>query len=184
VLVNPNNREENFTMQTRSAAVISILASTLTCAAFAASFSAGINIAEEVAPEKTGMRVYPGAVLVAKKTGDNESADIQFTFGEYGLKIVAAKLRSPDSPGKIAQFYRDELTQFGEVLDCSDPNVADAKRQKNEKSKILSCDGDKPRSNGMLYKAGRKDNQHVVNIKPSGDGSEFSLVHVRVRSPD
>ena len=171
-------------MQMRSIAVLCVLASAVSSVALAASFSAGINITEEVAPEKTGMRVYPGAVMVTKKKGDDNSADIQFVFGEYGLKVVAAKLRSTDSPGKVAEFYRDELAQFGKVLDCADPNVAETKRVADEKSKVLTCEGDKPRKNGMLYKAGRKNDQHVVEIKPNGDGSEFSLVHVKVRSPD
>ena len=171
-------------MQMRSIAVLCVLASAVSSVALAASFSAGINITEEVSPEKTGIRVYPGAVMVTKKKGDDGSADIQFVFGEYGLKVVAAKLRSTDSPGKVAEFYRDELAQFGKVLDCADPSVAETKRVADEKSKVLTCEGDKPRKNGMLYKAGRKNDQHVVEIKPSGDGSEFSLVHVKVRSPD
>ena len=171
-------------MQMRSIAVLCVLASAVSSVALAASFSAGINITEEVAPEKTGMRVYPGAVMVTKNKGDDNSADIQFVFGEYGLKVIAAKLRSTDSPGKVAEFYRDELAQFGKVLDCADPNVVETKRATDEKSKALSCDGDKPRKNGMLYKVGRKNDQHVVEIKPNGDGSEFSLVHVKVRSPD
>ena len=171
-------------MQMRAIAILCVLASAVSSVALAASFSAGINITEEVAPEKTGMRVYPGAVMVAKKKGDDGSADIQFVFGDYGLKVVAAKLRSTDSPGKVAAFYRDELAQFGKVLDCSNSVVVETKLSTDEKSKVLTCGSDKPRKDGMLYKAGRKDNQHVVEIKPNGDGSEFSLVHVKVRSPD
>ncbi|MCY7388764.1 MAG: hypothetical protein LH481_12000 [Burkholderiales bacterium] len=171
-------------MQMRSIIVIGVLASAVSSVALAASFSAGINISEEVAPEKTGLRIYPGAALVVKKKGKDDSADIQFVFGEYGLKIVAAKLRSMDAPGKVAQFYRDDLKRFGEVLDCSNPQAVETKLSKDEKSKVLTCDGDKPRRNNVLYKVGRKDDQHVVEIKPSGEGSEFSLVHVKMRSPE
>ena len=171
-------------MQNRSIAVLCVLASAVSSVALAASFSAGINISEEVAPEKTGMRVYPGAAPVVKKQGKDDSADIRFHFGDYGLKVVAAKLRSTDSPGKVAKFYREELAQFGDVLDCSNPNVAETTRSRDEKSKVLTCNDDKPRKSGMLYKAGRKDDQHVVEINPNGEGSEFSLVHVKVRSPE
>ena len=171
-------------MQMRSIAVLCVLATAVSSVALAASFSAGINITEEVAPEKTGIRVYPGAVMVAKKKGDDGSADIQFVFGDYGLKVVAAKLRSTDSPGKVAEFYREELTRFGKVLDCNNSVVVETKLSTDEKSKILTCGSDKPRKDGMLYKVGRKDNQHVVEIKPNGDGSEFSLAHVKVHSPD
>lgn len=164
--------------------------------AHAASFSAGVSINEDVDAEETGLRVYPGATPVEKKKrdgdsannkGETDSANIRFTFGEYGLKVVAAKLRSTDSPEKVAAFYRSDLARFGDVLDCSAPNAANAtetESPKDKKSKVLRCDKDKARKNGMLYKAGRKDNQHVVDIKPYADGSEFSLVHVKVRAPD
>ena len=36
----------------------------------------------------------------------------------------------------------------------------------------------------MIYKAGLKDDQYIVEIKPSGDGSEFSLVRVKVHRPE
>ena len=76
------------------------------------------------------------------------------------------------------------LYRFGEVLDCGSAEVAAAPRAKDKKSKVLTCDSDKPRKSGMLYKAGRRDDQHVVEIKSVTDGSEFALVHVNVKSPD
>ncbi len=164
-------------------AAIAVLSCAVFAPAHAASFSAGIVITDDVAAEKTGLRVYPGATPVQKK-GDSESANIQFAFGDYGLKVVVAKLRSTDAPGKVAAFYRAELARFGEVLDCGSAEVAAALRAKDRKSKILTCDGDKPRNSGMLYKAGRRDDQHVVEIKSVADGSEFSLVHVAVKSPE
>ena len=166
-----------------------IVSATIFSTAHAASFSAGLSISEEVLPEKTGMRVYPGAMLVEKKKDHSESANIQFSFGDYGLKVVAAKLRSDDAPDKVAAFYRDELARFGDVLDCS-MNKSDKSddveipHSRGKKSRVLTCGSDKPHKNGLLYKAGRKDDQHVVEIKPHGNGSEFSLVYVNVRSPD
>ncbi len=171
-------------MNMRSIALCCVLASAVSFPALAGSFSAGLNISEEVAPEKTGMRVYPGAALVVKKSGNDDSVNIQFAFGEYGLKVVVAKLRSADSTTKVAQFYRDELTQFGNVLDCSDASVVEATRAREKKSKALTCDREKSRKGAVIFKAGVKDDQHIVEIKPSGDGSEFSLVHVKVRSPE
>lgn len=167
------------------ALVISILfAALLPVAAPAGSFSAGLNISGEVAPEETGLRIYPGAKLVEKKSGDGDSAQVQFDFGDYGLKVVVAKLRSDDSPAIIAAFYRDELVRFGEVLDCADAKTKEANRPRDRKSRLLTCDGDKPPKNGMLFKAGSKSDQHVVDIRPKGEGSEFSLVHVVVRGAD
>ena len=171
-------------MKSRLAATLFALVSSVVPMAHGGSFSAAINIADEVDAIETGMRVYPGATPVGKRGRDNDSASLQFSFGEYGLKVIAAKLRSADSPERIASFYRSELARFGEVLDCGAPDRAAASQPNDKKSQAIGCDGDKPRKNGMLYKAGRKSDQHVVEIKPHADGSEFSLVHVRVRSPD
>ena len=171
-------------MKLQSLAAITALSCAMVAPTHAASFTAGIEIADDVAAEKTGLRVYPGATPVLKKRGDNESANIHFAFGDYGLKVVVAKLRSTDAPGKVAAFYRAELARFGEVLDCGSAEVASAPRARDKKSKVLTCDGDKPRKSGMLYKAGRRDDQRVVEIKSVADGSEFSLVHVNVKSPE
>ena len=171
-------------MKPRLAATVFALVSSVVPMAHGGSFSAAINIADEVDAAETGMRVYPGATPVGKRGRDNDSANLQFSFGEYGLKVIAAKLRSADSPERVASFYRSELARFGNVLDCSAPDQVAAAQPKEMKSQVLRCDGDKPRKHGMLYKVGRKSDQHVVEIKPHADGSEFSLVHVRVRSPD
>lgn len=171
-------------MMPRLLAALFVFTSTIFSAAHAGSFSAGIKISEEGAAEETGMRVYPGATVVEKKHGESDSANVQFSFGEYGLKVVVAKLRSADSPETVAAFYRNELARFGDVLDCTNPPATRVAGSKDSKSKTLTCDSDRPRKSGMLYKAGRKDDQHVVEIKPNGDGSQFSLVHVNVRSPD
>jgi len=171
-------------MKLQSLAAIAVLSCAMFAPAVAASFSAGIDITDDVAAEKTGLRVYPGATPVLKKKGDSESANIQFAFGDYGLKVVVAKLRSADAPGKVAEFYRGELARFGEVLDCGSAEIASAPRARDKKSKVLTCDGEKPRKSGMLYKAGRRDDQHVVEIKSVADGSEFSLLHVNAKSPE
>ncbi|MEO8384334.1 MAG: hypothetical protein ABI583_03755 [Betaproteobacteria bacterium] len=171
-------------MKLQSIVAVAVLFSTVFVSAHAASFSAGIDITDDVAAEKTGLRVYPGATPVLKKKGDSESANIQFAFGDYGLKVVVVKLRSADAPATVAAFYRGELSRFGEVLDCGNERAAPTATTKDRKSKVLTCDGDKPRKSGMLYKVGRRDDQHVVEIKSVAAGSEFSLVHVNVKSPD
>ena len=170
-------------MKLQSIAAVTFFSCATVAPAYAASFSAGIDITDDVSAEMTGLRIYPGATPILKKKGESESANIQFAFGDYGLKVVVAKLRSTDPPGKVAEFYRSELARFGEMLDCGGAE-ASAARAKDRKSKVLSCDGDKPRRSGILYKVGRRDDQHVVEIKSVADGSEFSLVHVNVKSPE
>ena len=146
----------------------------------AESFKAGIAVAGNIDAEETGIRAYPGATQVDKK-GESESANLQFSFGDHGFKLVAAKLRSTDAIEKVAAFYRADLARFGTVLDCGVVESSKSPPQ-DKKSNVLTCDNDKPRKNGALYKAGRKNDQRMVEIRPHADGSEISLVHVKLRN--
>ncbi|MEQ1515971.1 MAG: hypothetical protein ABL931_05730 [Usitatibacteraceae bacterium] len=171
-------------MKRLSTAAICAFALISFSSAHAASFSAALEINDSVGPEQTGLRIYPGATLIAKGNNESEAANIQFSFGDFGLKVVAAKLRSSDSPEKVAAFYRGELARFGEVLDCGKSSDGAEPPTSYKKSKVLKCDKDRPKKGGMLYKVGRKDDQHVVEVRSRGEGSEISLVHVNVRTPD
>lgn len=151
----------------------------------AATFSAGVDFAGDVPAEQTGMKVYPGATPIRNRNDESESANLQFSFGDYGLKVVAAKLQSADAPDKVAQFYREDLARFGTVLDCTGTGVPPTPpAPKAKKSKVLTCDGDKPRRNGVLLKVGTRDDQRVAEVHPLGSGSKISLVHVKTRNLD
>jgi len=158
-----------------------VLLFAVSSSACAGSFHAGLRVSEDVNAEETGLPGYPGATIVENRHGDNDSAKVQIGFGEYGLKVVVAKLRSDDSMEKIAAFYREQLAQYGAVLDCSGPQTD---KPRERKSKALTCEGDRPEKRGLLFKAGRKSDQYLVAIKPKGSGSEFSLVHVQVNGID
>jgi hypothetical protein len=148
---------------------------------YAESFRAGISISDESVPEATGLRVYPGAKRVEKSEGSD--ANLQLSFGEYGIKIVAATLRSADLPERIAAFYRDDLARYGEVLDCTESRETREVKSRREKSDRLSCKGETAPKNGMLFRAGTKGNERVVSISPKGDGTELTLVYVRAILP-
>ncbi len=84
----------------------------------------------------------------------------------------------------MAQFYREDLARFGAVLDCTAAEASPAPAPKAKKSKVLTCDGDKPRKNGVLFKVGTRDDQHLAEVSPDGSGSRISLVHVKMRNLD
>jgi hypothetical protein len=148
----------------------------------AESFSAGLKVTEETAAEDTGLAVYPGAVLIKRKSHEGNSVNLQLAFGGFGLKVVVAKLHSDDAPGKVATFYKDDLARYGAVLDCGDAEAARAARAAGKKA--LSCEHGKPRAGGVLYKAGKKDDQHVVDIRAKDGGSDINLVYVTYRQPE
>lgn len=146
-------------------------------------FDARINFASEAHPGETGIRVYPGAIKLQGKSEDTDSARVQFSLGDYGLKVIAVKLKSDDGRDQIADFYRNELARFGTVLDCTVPEPAERSKRET-KSRTLTCDGERAKRNGFLFKAGAKANQRIVSIEPKGNATHISLVHIEVRGLD
>src|SRR6185437_3110843 len=71
----------------------------------------------------TGLTPYPGAQL-SKDSDDDEhdSANVNISsslFGLKGVKVVAMKFESADSPDKILAFYRKDMGKYGKVVDCT-----------------------------------------------------------------
>ncbi len=155
-----------------------------------------ISISEDVNPKDTGLSIFPGARLVEKRGNghrDGDGANLQFSLGGFGAKLVLTKLRVDASPEKIAAFYQVDLARFGEVLDCSQPLSAEqraedrAERKTSYARKVrddrLTCKGETAPRDGMLFRAGTNTNQRVVSIRPRDGGTEFTLVHVNLRLP-
>jgi hypothetical protein len=40
----------------------------------------------------------------------------------------------------------------------------------------VTCGNDKPDAGGVLLKAGTKEKQHIVAVKPNGNGSSYDLI--------
>jgi len=105
--------------------------------------------------------------------------------GSFGFKLVVLKLESKDSPEKIAAFYQKALTKYGKVLNCSSADSHSDTKDKKNSSNQITCDDDKPDTGGTLFKAGTKDKQHLVEIKPSANGvTVFTLLHIETRGTE
>ena len=149
--------------------------------------AAGIHVNTEVDASETGLPVYPGAQLKPEsKDHDNNRANVDLSGFGFGLKVVALDYLSDDPPSKIVAFYSGKLAKYGKVLEChtsSDLDVnVDMHDKSDSKSNELTCEGSS--GNNVELKVGKKDDQHVVSVKPSGKGSEFSLVFVRTHGKD
>ncbi len=106
-------------------------------------FGAGIDIAGQPRVEETGLPLYPGAEIdrtdsaereargegAVKRGGnrsgkqtnsDEEGINLNLWFGSNGLKLVVVKLKTGDSVEQVSAFYRDALSKYGAILDCSD----------------------------------------------------------------
>lgn len=148
----------------------------------------GIHVSKQADVSDVGLAVYPGARLKERDSnGGDKSANVNISGFGYGIKVVALEYQSDDAPAKILSFYREQLKKYGSVLEChTSGNVAmnptlgshGSKSDSNE----LTCEGDSGRN--IELKVGRKDDQHLVSVKPEGKGSSFSLVYVRTHGKD
>lgn len=132
----------------------------------------------------TGLPVYPGA-RVRRDDDDkgNKSANVNLSFGEYGLKVIALEYESDDKPDKIVSFYQSQLKKYGNVIECHVHShgghvETDAKGDSDE----LKCED----SGGSTIelKVGTKQNQRIVSVEPQDKGAHFALVRVVTHGKD
>jgi len=68
----------------------------------------------------TGLALYPGARAKKDVTEDhNGSANVNISSSLFGLKVIALKFESDDSPDKVLGFYRKDMGKYGKVADCT-----------------------------------------------------------------
>lgn len=149
--------------------------------------NASMNVAGDVIPKDTGLSVFPGAKAVdGAGHRDGKGVNVQLTLGGFGAKVVVVKMRAEAPMEAIAAFYQDDLARYGEVLDCSRPRTAEARAERKtrpDRDDRLTCKGETAPRDGMLFRAGTNTNQRVVSIRPHDGGTEFTLVHVKLRLP-
>jgi hypothetical protein len=144
-----------------------------------------LKVNKEADGRDTGLSVYPNSREKKEdNSNDKKSANVNLSFGNFGLKVVAATYEVDDSPAKVMSFYRNELGKYGKILECKGGSIGNVKVDKSSKDdKELKCDshGD---SDVTELKVGTEDLQHVVAVKPSGKGSEYSLVYIRMHGSE
>ena len=148
----------------------------------------GIHVSQQADAADTGLAVYPGARLKQKDSdGSDKSANVNISGFGFGIKVVALEYESDDDPAKVLSFYKDQLKNYGNVLECR--NVGhmnlDAnfnKHGSDEGSNELTCKGESGHETEL--KVGKKDDQHIVQVKQEGKGSSFALVYVRTHGKD
>src|SRR5215472_14992819 len=122
---------------------------------------AGATISKQATAKDVGLPVYPGAKPRADKDGDSPSVKMGLWGSTFGFKLAVMKMETPDSQGKVAEFYKKALAKYGPVLDCSNPPQQESK---DGGKNALKCDDDKPEK-GMLFKSGTKEKQHIVGVQ-------------------
>ena len=138
--------------------------------------STGFVVSDDATAEDVGLPLYPGAQRLKEKSDESSAVQMGMWGHSGGFKLVVLKLESSDSPGKVAEFYRQALGKYGPVLDCSKAtaNPEKAAAQSNK----LDCEDDEPVAGGFLLKAGSKDKQHLVGVEPQNGRSKIALVYL------
>jgi hypothetical protein len=134
-----------------------------------------LSVRNDVDVRDTGLTVYPGA-WPARHRDDRESANVNIGTAWFGVKVVAAKFESEDSPERVLDFYRNEMGNYGTVTECRG-NV-DFKGRNGARQPVCK---EKPSSSDVQLITGTEERQRIVAVKPLGDGAEFSLVYVETR---
>ena len=148
-----------------------------------------IHVRNDADAEDIGIPVYPGARRKEKnEDGNQKSANVNLSFGVYGVKVMAMEYLSDDSPDKLIAFYKEQMKKkFGDVLECHTSHRGHemGDHDGGKGSDALKCEGD---NSGKVIelKSGTRNNQHLVSIQPveNGKGSDFGLVYIRLRGKD
>ena len=142
-----------------------------------------ISVHEGAVDAKTiGLPAYPGARLKQGHDGeDSDNANVNVSVPFVGVKVLVQKFETDDSPDKVLGFYQKPMAKYGRVIQCS--GWFHSGYHHHEGDAPVSCDDSGGGSEKEL-KVGTEDNQHVVAVKPSGKGSEFTLIYVRTREND
>jgi hypothetical protein len=145
---------------------------------------AGLVISAQATAKEAGLPLYPGATPHKDEKNDSSAANLGLWGSTFGFKLVVLKMESSDSPEKVAAFYQKALGKYGTVLNCSGASKAPDDKDKHNTSNKLTCDDDHADAGEMVFKAGTKEKQHLVSVKPNGTGCIFNLLYIEARSDD
>lgn len=136
--------------------------------------------AGEANTKDLGLPLYPGARPSGRHGDNDDNANVDVSSPWAGVKVVVRKFETDDAADKVLDFYQKPMGKFGKVIQCNGGG-SDFNYHHHGKNAPVSCDG-----SGTSYekelKVGTDDDQHIVAVKPRGNGAEFTLVYVRART--
>lgn len=140
----------------------------------------GLKINDEATPADVGLPSYPGSKPYKEGEQSSSAANLGFSTGSFGIKVIGMNFETRDKPERVATFYKRALSKYGNVLECTgDTDTRPTQRRADDEE--LVCEADDPGTNSVVYKVGTEKNQRIVAIKSSDGGTRFSLVHVDMR---
>ncbi len=141
----------------------------------------GISVNKDQAtPAEIGLPAYPGSML---DTGDdgNKSAKVDMGFGSFKLRVKVANYSTADNRDQVLAFYRNALSEYGNVIECSGGKPVGVPAATGEG---LDCDhsdhdhsGPHGNPDDLELKAGSGRHQHIVAFHGrSTSPTHFSLI--------
>jgi hypothetical protein len=146
---------------------------------------ANLKVDTSAAATDNGIPVYPGAVPRPEENGDKHRANVNIAAMGFGLKVIAAEYNTPDSPEKVKAFYLDKLKKWGNVLECRGTeggDNTDVHMGDDGGDQKLTCKDSK--GEGWELKVGTTHHQHLVAVKPDGDGTRFGTVFIQIHGKE
>jgi len=131
-----------------------------------------------------GMTEYPGSVALEGKE-DDDKANVDMHFGDFHLKIQTAKFSTSDAPDTVLSFYRNDLAQYGTVIECQHDRTIGTPAMTGQGLTCDDKDNDKKHSSihtglnqtgGLELKAGSKRRQHIAAVEEKNGHTEITLV--------
>jgi len=169
------------------ASLVVCAAALFTANAQADGINAGLEIQDKITVADLGLPAYPGAVPQLDEKEDKPGVGFSLWGGSFGIKLQVLKFRSSDSVDKVSAFYRDAMSRYGKVLDCSVSTAEDEQpKDKSDKKSIrLRCSKDDVKSGKLVFKVGTDDKHfRLVSIQRESDGTHFQLLNLAVNGSD
>ena len=141
----------------------------------------GLKVRTEVDPKEIGLPVYAGARRVTDESDDSNSANVTLGIPGFGMKVIAVKFESDDSPDKVLEFYRKEMKTYGNVTECK--GDIDLKGETGDQE--FTCKpGSAETKDHVELAVGKGSSHRIVSVQPQAKGCKFALVYLQLHGKE
>ena len=134
-----------------------------------------IHVNKDLSANDTGLPAYPGA-KISEDSHDHKGVTVNIDTEKFGLKVVAVKFETNDSPETVLDFYRQKMKSLGHVSECKGSFNLDVKNKGQEHE--IRCE-EKPDQTELMVGDGNR--HRAVKVQPHGKGSRLELLYVQSR---
>ena len=157
-----------------------LLACTLLLASQAFAAPPEVSLAASTAEP---LPVYPHAAPRPELAADDFRMKSVSIEGPLRGSLTASTYVSRDSAEKILGFYRSALKSYGNVVECAGGTNLEVNIRINIRTlDDNSCNREDIGSGATELRVGDSREQRIVTVRPTREGSEFTLVSVVRRS--